>query len=356
MRKTVLTSLLAACLLATPAALAQTPAPTAQAERLTTKQSAEIVDAAIRAMDGYFDQSRIAPVKAKLKSERSKLIKLTDRAALSDAISAITLSTSNDLHLKTSVETVSIQSAGLSPAEEKLLDARLAHGFQAARRLPGNIGYLKLRLFEDSADAVAMIDAAMAMLKDTDALILDMRENTGGGGASDERLLGHLSRDPLPLATIHWRMPDGSEQTETRQVSVPATGPLYPDKPIYVLTAKRTFSAAESFVYTLQVTKRATLIGETTRGGGNPGRGVSLGYGVGLFVPNGWVTHPLTGKSWDGVGVTPDVATPPAEALTEAYRRALDVAKPTVSTPKSEAEIKAARADPKGALIADQQL
>lgn len=194
------------------------------------------------------------------------------------------------------------------------------------------------------------MDAAMLMLKDTDALIIDLRENTGGGGA-DARLLGHLSREPIPMAVIRWRAADGSFTTETRTTSVAPGGPLYPDKPVFVLIAKRTFSAAEGFTYDLQAARRATIVGETSRGGGNPSnRPVRLGAGMGVFIPNGLVVHPTTGGNWEGVGVKPDVPTPPQEALTEAYRRALAVARPTISTPKSEQELADARADPRAAL------
>ena len=194
------------------------------------------------------------------------------------------------------------------------------------------------------------------MLKDTDALILDLRENTGGGGASDERLLGHLSPTPIPMAAIHWRQPDGSVTIDQRRPNVPAARPAYPDKPLFVLTAKRTFSAAEEVALDLKASGRAVLVGEATRGGANPGRARALAHGFAAFIPTGTVIHPLTGGNWNASGVAPDVKVAANEALTEAYRRALAAAKPVVSTPKSEQERAAAIADPRGTLLADQAL
>jgi C-terminal processing protease CtpA/Prc len=222
--------------------------------------------------------------------------------------------------------------------------------------LPANIGYLKLRYFAPGREGEALVDAAMLMLKDSDALIIDLRENTGGGGASDERLLGHLSRAPIPMAMIRWRQPDGTWKEEQRRASTPPGGPLFADKPVFVLTAKRTFSAAEGFALDLKASGRALLIGETTRGGANPGHARLLGHGLDVFVPSGMVTHPLTKGNWNGKGVEPDIAVPAGDALTEAYRRALAVAKPTVATPKSVEEREKAIADPRAALIADQPL
>lgn len=332
------------------AALAVTPA-AALAGDLSPADARKALDALDAGLRTYIDPALGERARAAVRAGRKRYLALGSREAFAEAVSKDLFAATNDLHLKVSVRTSSAQVAALTEAEEALLEGRLAHGLLTLRRLPGNIGYLKLRYFAADADGAALIDNAMWMLKDADALIIDLRENTGGGGASDERLLGHLSREPIPMAVIRWRQPDGGFTTTARKPSAPAGGPLFPDKPVFVLTAKRTFSAAEGFAYDLQAAKRATLVGETSRGGANPAnRGVELGAGLGVFIPNGRVTHPLTGTNWEGVGVKPDVPTAPQEALTEAYRRALAVAKPTVSTPKSEKELAEARADPRAAL------
>lgn len=339
-----------ALLLAAPSAFA--------AEDLTPEQAGQVVDTLIADLNGYFDPAKAAQVQAALRADRTRLAGIHDRAALAEALSAITLKVSQDQHLKVTVATASARTAELSDAEQALVDQRIAYGLMAVRRLPGNIGYLKLRYFEQGPEGAAMIDAAMGLLRYTDALIIDLRENTGGGGASDERLLGHLSRTPLVMAELRWRQEDGHTEIEQRKPATIPGGPLYADKPVFVLTANRTFSAAEGFAYDIQANKRGLLIGARTRGGGNPSNRPAppLGFGLRVFVPNGQAIHPLTGKGWEGVGVQPDVETGPEGALTEAYRRALAVAKPLVSTPKSEKERADAIADPAAALQADQQL
>lgn len=311
--------------------------------------------AALTALDkglaGYVDPAIGEKARAAVRAGRARYLKLDDRQAFADAISTDLVAATGDLHLKVSVRTTSAQVAALSPEDQAKIQARMAYGFMTVRRLPGNIGYLKLRNFAAGDEGRQMIDAALLLLKDTDALIIDLRENTGGGGAADERLLGQLSREPIPMAVIEWREADGSITKMARKPNPPETGPLYADKPVFVLIANRTFSAAEEFAYDLKAAKRAMLVGETSRGGGNPSnRPVELGAGLSAFVPNGRVVHPTTGGGWEGVGIAPDVATPPNEALTEAYRRALDVAKPTVSTPRSEKELADAKADLRAAL------
>lgn len=333
-------------------------APALAADDLTPAQAGEVVETLIRDLDSYFDPAKARATQAALRAQRETLVRILDRAKLAQALSAVTIGVSGDQHMKVSVSTNSVRTPRLSDADQELVDRRLAYGLMAARRLPANIGYLKLRYFEQTAPGAAMIDAAMDLLEDTDALIIDLRENTGGGGASDARLLGHLSRQPLIMESLVWRQADGGVVKEQRQPNPPAAGPLYADKPVFVLIGGRTFSAAEAFAYTLQANGRAVLIGERTRGGGNPANRPSppLGYGLTVFIPNGQAIHPLTGKGWEGIGVAPDVPTPLNASLTEAYRRALALAKPLVSTPKSEKERADAIADPAGALLADQAL
>ena len=95
-----------------------------------------------------------------------------------------------------------------------------------------------------------------------------------------------------------------------------------PSKPVFVLTSARTFSGAEEFAYDLQTQKRATIVGETTGGGANPGGPVPLPYGMTLFVPTGRAINPITKTNWEGTGVKPDVAVPADSALAVAHRLA----------------------------------
>jgi len=66
----------------------------------------------------------------------------------------------------------------------------------------------------------------------------------------------------------------------------------------------------------------ATIVGETTGGGANPGGAVRLPYDLTVFVPTGRAINPITKTNWEGVGVKPDVAVPGDEALDVAHRLA----------------------------------
>jgi C-terminal processing protease CtpA/Prc len=94
-------------------------------------------------------------------------------------------------------------------------------------------------------------------------------------------------------------------------------------KPVWILTSKATFSAGEQFAYDLKNLKRATLVGEPTGGGANPGKFVALDDHFGLFVPTGRAVSPITHGNWEGVGVEPDVPVEAGRALQAAQRLAL---------------------------------
>lgn len=90
------------------------------------------------------------------------------------------------------------------------------------------------------------------------------------------------------------------------------------------MTSNYTFSGAEEVTYDQQKLKRATVIGEVTGGGANPGDLYRLHDYVQVIIPNGRVVHPVTGTNWaGGVGVRPDIEVPADEAFDVAYELAL---------------------------------
>ena len=90
------------------------------------------------------------------------------------------------------------------------------------------------------------------------------------------------------------------------------------DKPVFVLTSNRTFSAAEEFTYNLKHLKRATIVGETTGGGAHPVTSYGVNKYFTLRVPYARAVNPITKTNWEGVGVIPHVATSAADALDRA--------------------------------------
>jgi C-terminal processing protease CtpA/Prc len=86
-------------------------------------------------------------------------------------------------------------------------------------------------------------------------------------------------------------------------------------KPVLILVDRDTKSAAESFAYTMQALKRATVVGTRTWGGAHLGRPYRLGDHFLAVVPDARFISPITHTDWEGVGVIPDVEAAPSDAL-----------------------------------------
>lgn len=192
-----------------------------------------------------------------------------------------------------------------------LRDRERSFGFERVERLEGNIGYLDLRSFAAPWLARPTAVAAMAMLANTDALIFDLRHNQGGMPAMVQFLSSYLFVERTHLNSLYFREGDRTEEFWTHEVP----GRRMPDVPVFVLTSAATFSAAEEFCYNLRTRGRATLVGEQTRGGANPGRLLPIDEHFEMVVPTGRAINPVTGTNWDGVGVTPHVAVAADQAL-----------------------------------------
>lgn len=212
------------------------------------------------------------------------------------------------------------------PSPEELEEVRQLgllrnFGFQKVERLPGNVGYLDLRGFYPPEVAGETAVAAMGLLANTGALIVDLRQNGGGSPAMVALLCSFLfEARPIHLNDLYWRADDSTHQWWTLPY---LPGKRYRDKPVYVLTSGDTFSGAEEFTYNLKTLERATIIGEVTGGGAHPGARYQIDEHFTVNIPTGRAINPITGTNWEGTGVIPDVDVPRERALQVAQIAAL---------------------------------
>ena len=166
-------------------------------------------------------------------------------------------------------------------------------GFEKLELHPGNIGYVKLNSFANPDRCGQIAQAVMERLNSTDAVIFDLRDNRGGYPQMVRLMADYLFDRPVP-----WYNPRSSSP-EPSFTHSPVSGSHLANKPVFILTSRSTFSAAEHFTYDLKKLKRATIVGETTSG-------ASHGSGP---PPEG--TIPV----WEGTGVQPDVKVSAHDAL-----------------------------------------
>lgn len=204
--------------------------------------------------------------------------------------------------------------------------ASINYGFERVERLPGNVGYIKFNGFFPAAMGGETAATALDFVKDTDALIFDVTDNGGGDPSMVMLLISHLLDPSEPILVNEFLFRNGDTTNTLPMMSLTELASIArPDVPVFITTSRRTASAAEGFSYHLQAMDRATIVGETTAGAGNPGGPVYAGAGFSIFVAVGSPRNPITGSNWEAVGVVPDHPAPRYDAATTAHALALDL-------------------------------
>jgi len=197
--------------------------------------------------------------------------------------------------------------------EDENLKVEQARNFYFVKTeiLPGNIGYVRWDGFVGwTREALPTYDAAFRFVSNSKALIIDMRYNGGGSPETVNAMLNYFFDKKLPMNHIIDHKGD-----TVKYYTNPAGTTFKLIMPVYVLTAKNTFSGAEDFTYALKYANRAAIVGDTTGGGAHPTGPAPLGQGFVLNIPNARSYHEVTGTNWEGTGVYPDVPVKGEQAL-----------------------------------------
>jgi hypothetical protein len=315
----------------------QKPLPIAAAER------AEVIKAILKELEESYvfpDVARKMRQAIEARIQRKEYDAVATGQELARKLTAHLQEVSKDRHLRVMCHTGKLppKPRGQKPTakdQERMRQrARKRNGaFRRVERLPGNVGFLRVDGFMHPDAAAEPAAAAMNFLAHTDALIIDLRWN-GGGAPQGVALLSSYLFDakPVHLNSLYWRKGDRTEEFWTLKE---VAGKRYLGKEVYLLTSRRTFSAAEEFAYNLQNLKRVTIVGETTGGGAHPGGPVPIGDHFLVFVPTGRAINPVTKTNWEGTGVKPDVSVSADKALETAHQ--LAVQKLLKSAPSDEA-------------------
>ncbi|HKQ56783.1 MAG TPA: S41 family peptidase [Candidatus Eisenbacteria bacterium] len=244
-------------------------------------------------------------------------------AAFARAVTEWLRECARDEHLELTPPPVEQTSAAATaaPVRDWVADLR-ARNFDVpqVRRLAGNVGYLELTSFPPPDIAGETVAHAMGLLENTDALIVDLRRNSGGAGDMVRFLATWFFDQPTAILSTY-RRTDGRATEDRTLPWVP--GRRRARTPLFILTSRGTFSAAEAFAFGLQQLKRAVVVGERTRGGANAGRYRDAKNGFREFIPVANGRSPVNGRTWDGVGVMPDVPVSAESALAVAHEAAL---------------------------------
>ncbi|HEX8559076.1 MAG TPA: S41 family peptidase [Pyrinomonadaceae bacterium] len=335
--KTLFALALCACfMLSDPAAARARQAPQPEQPDMTLDAAArrEVIESLVKSLnEAYVFPDAAARMEQALRARlaRGEYEQVTSARRFAEKLTADVQEVSRDKHLRVNFSPRPIPERAAGPREPTAEEreqfrrdmARINYGFQRVERLPGNIGYVEFRNFLDPEGGAETVAAAFNFLANTDAIIFDLRKNGGGDPAMVALICSYLfGPEPVHLNSLHWREGKG-ERVEEFWTRKEVAGKRYTGKDVYVLTSNRTFSGAEEFTYNLKNLKRATIVGETTGGGANPGGGVRLTKHFGAFIPRGRAVSPVTKMNWEGTGVEPDVKAPADQALKVAQLMAL---------------------------------
>lgn len=300
------------------------------AQSLTATERQQVIDGSLNLLQQRYVFPDVARKMADaVRRKAHDYARIADARQFASQLTADLQAVSQDRHLHVDYSAQALPVAASddgqpSEAAQEGMRRRLTRdnfGITGVEVLPGNVGYVKFRFLASAQWAGNTYAALMNYLAHTDALILDLRYCRGSMPDAIPLLASYFFDDPVHLVSFYDRPANTTTQSWT-YAYVP--GKRYLNKPLYVLTSRGTFSGGEELAYDLKNLKRATLIGEVTGGGANPGGPVLINDHFSIWVPIGRAISPVTNTNWEGVGVRPDSVVSAPLARHKAHLMALD--------------------------------
>lgn len=334
---------------------------------LTSAVRQAVVDSVRHALLRYYvfpDTGRLMASALASRMEAHAYDSLVAAPALAAVIAADLRAIHRDAHMRIVFDPEEAQRALDTTRRESrdrlAIDRRNNFFFRDLRILPGNIGYIEFTQFADtSVDARKTVRSAMQYMANTDALIIDLRDNRGGSAAMASELASYFVSGRAHWSDSFNRI-DSTWTASWVENKVEITGGLHLSMPVTVLTSSWTFSGAEGLAYALQNNRGARIVGERTAGGAHVLRRVALGNGFVGFIPYRRSANVVTGTDWEGTGVAPNIVVDAPNALLAAriaiLEAQLTAAKDSNASRAVRWAMNSARADAGGVVIAAQTL
>jgi len=313
---------------------------------LTEQEKARVIDGALaRIRERYVEADDIKAIEAALrdKAANGEYRAATTPQAFANQLQEDLRKLSGDPHFRVSYVPGEIPPlpTGIQPLPETEADRKAKlhaaavtrnNGFARVEHLEGNVGLVVLTTVQNPAMIAETAAAGMSFVKDTSALILDLRQVRGGDPEGVAYMLSYFVEGRIHAFDLAARKPQDTIQYFTDPT---ARGPRYaPDKPVFVLTSGTTFSGGEALVDALRTWRHAKVVGERTKGGANAALPMKAADHFTVVVPFMKTVNAATGKNWNGVGIEPDVSSPADKAQHAAYVLALES---VVATTRSDA-------------------
>jgi len=286
--------------------------------RIDAATRARVIDGAIAKLAASYVLTEFAAhmgdtVRARQK--RGAYDSVTNGASLAAILTEDLQAVHRDFHLRVVFNPQGVE-AVVQTESEPVMRARLRESncaFEKAEVQAGNVGYIKLNGLPNAGICSALASTFMNSVASTDALIIDLRDCSGGDPAMETLVLSYLFDKRTHLYDVWIRDPEKTEPYWTRD-KVPGKK-FGGTKPVYILISPRTFSGGESIAYTLQQQKRATIVGEQTAGGANGVSAVPVDDRFRVLLPFARKIDAVSKSNWEQVGITPDIRVPSVVAF-----------------------------------------
>lgn len=196
-----------------------------------------------------------------------------------------------------------------------------------------NVGYVLLAgMSEGTSTYEKAFDYFFDYFKNTDGIIIDVRNNPGGNDQESVYIAGRFSTETKP--GFKFRLKNGAghnDFTPFYEYTIIPQGKTQYTKQVAILTHRLTISAAETFAMAMGNLDHVTLVGDTTSG--------AFSDMISRELPNGWVYtisigdwRNSEGTSYEGIGLPPDIvvqndAIDVVNGRDEALEKAIDVIK-----------------------------
>ena len=175
-------------------------------------------------------------------------------------------------------------------------------GFVAPR-----VGYLRIASFVGE-DWAGEVDDALGRLALVDAIIIDVRDNSGGSKTVATKIAGRFADRERVFGYVRLRNGTRHDQfSDDIAETVKPEGARHHSGRAIVLSNRGCMSAAEDFILAMHSLPTVTVVGDTTIGasGGPLVRELANGW---TYQLSQWVAFTADHKTFEGIGLAPDVA------------------------------------------------